>query len=259
MKEVFPMKKRICLLLALMMTAVLLCGCASTPENNPAAVPQSDPLALPTDAPVTEELPYNPLDEEDGDTYVPGAVYDEYGNMMYAGATPIPLDPVNMPTPTPKPALAFGYTLIPFENLGIQFEAPQGWYLDSSAPNTITLLDPNIYDGVQASLSVSITQVDKDYKLSNVKQTLNDTLKELSRNYATWSQRQAASRTLLKKDGYYNRYNATTVDGLAVAGQVRIALLDDNRIITVILTAPEGYIVSYEELLNHVRDTMKFL
>lgn len=258
MKEVFPMKKRICLLLALMMTAVLLCGCASTPENNPTVVTQNDPLALPTVAPVTE-LPYNPLDEEDGDTYVPGAVYDEYGNMMYAGATPIPLDPVNMPTTTPKPALAFGYTLVPFENLGIQFEAPQGWYLDSSAPNSITLLDPNTYDGVQASLTVSITKVDKDYKLSNVKQTLNDTLKELSRNYATWSQKQAGSKTMLKKDGYYNRYTATTVNGVEVRGQVRIALLDDNRIITVILTAPGGYINSYEELLNHVRDTMKFL
>ena len=36
MKEVFPMKKRICLLLALMMTAVLLCGCASKPEETTA-------------------------------------------------------------------------------------------------------------------------------------------------------------------------------------------------------------------------------
>lgn len=252
------MKKRICLLLALVLTAMLLCGCASTPENNAEPVYQNDPLAIPTPALVTP-LPYNPLDEEDGDAYVPGAVYDEYGNMMYAGATPIPLDPINKATPTPKPALAFGYTQVPFESLGIQFEAPQGWYLDSSAPNTITLLDPNTYDGVQASLSVSITGVDKDYKLSNVKQTLNDTLKDLSRNYASWTQKQAASRTLLKKDGYYNRYTGITVDGVKVSGQVRIALLDDQRIITVILTAPDGYIVSYEEVLNHVRDTMKFL
>lgn len=252
------MKKRVVLLLALVAVAMLLCGCGKENAAETNAVPQQDPLAIPTPVQPTE-LPYNPLDEEDGDTYVPGAVYDEYGNMMYAGATPIPLDPIDMATPTPKPPLAFGYTLVPFESLGIQFEAPQGWYLDSSAPNTIVLTDPNSYDGVQATLTISITSVDKNYKLANVKQTLNDTLKELSRNYVTWTQKQAASRTLLRHDGYYNRYTGITVDGIVVSGQVRIALLDDNRIITVILAAPDGYKNSYEDLLDHVRDTLKFL
>lgn len=250
------MKKRIFLLLALMICAMLLCGCSSAPENTSAAVYQPDPLALPTTALVTPKPQTNTGDQ---DAYLAGSVQDAYGNKVYAGATPILLNPIDMPTATPKPSLVFGYTPFDFENLGLRFDAPQGWYLDSSAPNTITLLDPNTYDGVQASISVSITSVDKDYELNDVKQTLNDTLKELSRNYVEWEQRVAGSKTQLKKDGYYNRYTARTVEGAEVRGQVRIALLDGNRIITVILTAPGGYADSYVNVLDHIRETMKLL
>lgn len=247
------MKKRICLLMALMMVATLLCGCSSEPEQKTPAVTPPDPLAIPT------EIPQAVINNTSNDAEETGAVYNETSKFVYAGATPIPLDPIDMPTGTPKPTLTFKYSLVPFESLGIQFEAPQGWYFDSSTPDTITLIDPNTYDNVQASLSVSITSVGSDYKLSNVKQTLNETLKELSRNYTSWTQRQAASRTLMKKDGYYNRYTGIMVDGTVVSGQVRIALLDNNRIITVILTAPHDYIGSYETLLNHFRDTLKAL
>lgn len=255
------MKKKFFLVLVLVTVAILLCGCASKQEPEEIPTIQQDPLAVPTPAPVPTQLPYNPLDEEDEGSYVPGAVYDEYGNIkaMYAGATPIPLDPVDMPTPTPKPSLAFGYSPMTFNNLGIKFEAPQGWYVDTQDPNAVRLIDPNTYDNVQASLYVSITSVSSDYKLSNVKQTLSETLSDLSRSYATWEIRQAASRTLLKKDGYYNNYTGVMVDGTEVRGRVMIALLDNDRIITVILTAPGGYNESYLNVLTHFRDTLRAL
>lgn len=254
------MKKRL-LLLAVLLTAVaLLCGCSANKAEytDASAIAQQDPLAIPTAAPVTE-IPYDPLAEEDGDTYVAGMAYDEYGNALYAGATPIPLDPIDMPTPTPRPSLAFSYSQMSFNELGLQFEAPQGWLMDTSTPNTVVLLDPNTYDNYQAFLSVSVTSVPKDYKLSNVKQTLSDTLEEMSRSYTEWKTYQADSRTLLDKDGYYNNFRGVMVDGNVVRGRVMVALLDNNRIITVTLSAPGWYNESYMNILTHFRDTLKAL
>ena len=92
--------KKLCLLLALM----LLVG--SVPATGALAT-QADPMALPTDAPSASfSLPegYDPASEEDNSGYYAyGAAYNDYGRNVYAGATPIPLDPIDMPTPTPSP------------------------------------------------------------------------------------------------------------------------------------------------------------
>lgn len=254
------MKKRVCLLVMILVAAVLLSGCAA-PENNYDEynpVSQQDPLSVPTAAPAGT-MEYDPLAEEDGDTYVPGMAYDEYGNALYAGATPIPLDPIDKPTATPRPTLAFSYAEVAMENLGIKFEAPQGWQMDTSIPDTIVLKDPNRYDNFQGTLTVSVTSVASDYKLSNVKQTLADELEEISRNYTEWKTYQLAERTLLDKDGYYNNYRGVMVDGNVVRGRVMVALLDNNRIITVDMAAPGWYNESYMTILGHFRDTLKAL
>ncbi|MBQ4638985.1 MAG: hypothetical protein IJB69_00490 [Clostridia bacterium] len=254
------MKKRVSLFVTVLLAALLLCGCAAQPNNYDEYTPasQQDPLSIPTQAPATQ-MPYDPLAEEDGDTYVAGMAYDEYGNALYAGATPIPLDPIDMPTATPRPSLAFSYAEVALESLGIKFEAPQGWLMDNSIPNTIVLIDPNTYDNVQGTLTVSITSVSSDYKLANVKQTLSDELEEISRNYTEWKTYQADSRTLMGKDGYYNNYRGVMVDGNVVRGRVMVALLDNNRIITVDMAAPGWYNESYMTILGHFRDTLQGL
>ncbi len=253
------MKKRISLILLVLAVAVVLCGCAKEmPQYNELpASSQQDPLAIPTQRPT--DLPYDPLAEEDGDTYVPGMAYDAYGNALYAGATPIPLDPIDMPTATPRPSLAFSYAPITVSQLNIGFEAPQGWLMDTSVPDTITLLDPNTYDGVQGKMVVSIISVASDYKLSDVKNTLESDLEDLSRSYVEWKTYQAAERTLLDKDGYYNNYRGVLTDGNVVRGRVMIALLDNNRIIKVNMVAPGWYNESYMKILSQFRDTLKAL
>ena len=229
-----------------------------------AAFAQQDPMAIPTEAPSAgSDLPegYDPASEEDHGYSYTGGVYDDYGRAKYAGASPIPLDPIDMPTPTPKPTLTFNYGLVTSDKVGISFEAPMGWMVDLSSDDTVTLMDPNTLDGYQSTLTVRIVGVASTYSLSELKSDLLLTLKELGQfNYATWSTTETASRTLLKKDGYYADYRGTTYDGVAVHGRVMMALLDGNKVITVHISCPDGFFSSsYKGVINHVRETLKLL
>ena len=46
---------------------------------------------------------YNPASEEDNGYTAASGAYNANGERVYAGATPIPIDPIDMPTPTPRP------------------------------------------------------------------------------------------------------------------------------------------------------------
>ena len=259
--------KKISLLLALLLVGALLTGCASPSENAayPEANPntQRDPMSTQptaTRAPSAFSLPnnYNPASEEDGGGYLAGAVYDENGNTVYAGATPIPLDPIDMPTPTPRPPLTFSYGTVTADNIHLTFEAPAGWSLDTSAADTVVLTDPNTHDNYNASMSVKISSVPSGYKLADVRTEVRRILSELGQyNYAQWENSELASRTLLKKDGYYANYRGVYYDGTVVRGRVMVALLDNNQIITVHMSCPGWYNESYMNVVAHFRDTLK--
>lgn len=260
------MKKR-SLLLVLLAVCLAFAGCAANDTKLAAETPgvQKDPMTVPTQEAEAEaagnedEVWGDPLAEEDNGSFLPGTVYDAYGNAVYAGATPIPLDPIDMPTATPRPSLAFSYTAVAAESLGIQFEAPQGWVMDASKPGTVVLMDPQAYDNVNATLTVTISPVASTYKLADAKKEVTSYLATLGKGYTTWKTFEIASRTLLEKDGYYNNYRGEQADGTVVRGRVMVALLDGNQIITVHMAAPGWYNESYMNVVAHFRDTLKKL
>ncbi|MBR6184844.1 MAG: hypothetical protein IKQ41_01115 [Clostridia bacterium] len=249
------MKKSLTRLVTALLVLALLGAAGAVSENL-----QKDPMSVPTGS---NGLPegYDPAAEEDYDSsiYTFGGEYDEYGRSKYAGATPIPLDPIDMPTPTPKPTIPFSYGIVSADKIGVTFEAPVGWQIDTSADDSVTLRDPNPVDGVNATLMVRIASVASGYKLSDVKSDLHMMLKELGQyNYSSWTTTDTATRTLLKKDGYYADYYGDYYDGTSVYGRVMMALLDGNRVITVHLSCPNGYFSSsYKSVINHVRETLK--
>lgn len=260
--------KKWALLLLLVLAAALLAGCGSSQESFPEVDSslQQDPMTIPTDVPVSEpaEDPwanYDPASEEDTDDsyYVPNASYDDYGRQMYAGATPIPLDPVDMPTATPRPPLAFAYGDVAVDNIGLTFQAPVGWGIETPDAETVILTDPNAYDGVNATMTIRIVSVPATYKLSDVRTEVTNMLKDIGQyNFSSFSKTELATRTLLKKDGYYADYHGTYYDGTSVQGRVMVALLDNNRIITLHMVCDYGYFHSdYKGVVNHFRDTVK--
>lgn len=246
--------KKMCAMLALMLALALLMGMAAFGENM-----QRDPMSVPPAA-SGAGLPegYDPAAEEDGGYYAANAAYDSLGNQIYAGATPIPLDPIDMPTPTPRPSLSFTFGPATAENIHLSFEAPVGWGLDTSAADAITLIDPNTYDNINATMTVRIATVSNSYKLADAKAEVRNMLKEIGQyNFTDWNATDLAERTLLKKDGYYANYRGEYYDGTVVRGRVMVALLDNNRIITLHMSCPGWYNESYMNVVSHFRDTAK--
>ncbi len=257
------MKKSLLVLVLLLLTLVMA-GCASQTTYPEAGQNyQADPLTIPTPSPAptpeTYQLPeyYDPASEEDGANYdLVGVFYDEYGRQIYAGATPIPLDPIDLPTPTPRPSLAFTYTQTSAS--GLTFEFPEGWMVDTPDSRTIILTDPVTYDNYNASMTVRFESVPSSYTLNDVKTRVSDMLKEIGQyNYTEWTATSLAERTLLKKNGYYANYRGVYYDGTIVPGRVMVALLDNGQIITLHMSCPGWYNESYMNVVAHFRDTAK--
>ena len=248
--------KKSFLLMLLAVLVLVLAGCSSDPQDGAniqgnANQWQSNPYDYSSS--------YNPLlEEDDGTLYQPGADYDEFGNQVTVGATPIPIDPIDMPTATPRPSLTFQYGAVQAPNLGIVFEAPVGWNVDASDRQQMVLTDPNRYDGVNATLTIQMQNVSGEYDLADVKEQVKAMLKEIGQyNYTKWETTSTEKRTLLNKDGYYANYRGEMYDGTVVRGRVQVALLDGNRIIALHMKAPGWFNESYMKVVAQFRDTVQ--
>ncbi len=276
-------KKQTAIALLICLTAVLLCGCAQEqttyPEANTAPVvaqqPQQpvrqvDVLGTPTDPPaIVVDFPddYDPDLEDDGsDEYYEDEEPEEDSTAMllssyssvssqYAGATPIPLDPVDMPTPTPRPDLEFQYETYDTA-MGFSFEAPVGWEVDQDDGTTFIMRDPETRDNVNATFTLTSQNVSSSYRASELRTELSNQLSQIQRNYVGWRIWTADSRQLLKSEGVYNAYRGVMYDETIVRGIVHVALVG-NRVITLSFSAPGYYNNSYQRVYNRIRNTIQ--
>ena len=258
-------RRRFRLAACLILVMLLLCACAQDPEKADliTAVPtQNSPLEV-TSAPNPQVdymagLPegYDPASEEGGEEY-DGGSYDEMGRSVYAGATPIPLDPIDMPTATPRPELTFNYVEYDASAIGLRFEIPFDWTVSDNGTGSLVFTDPNTYDNVNASLTVSVTTVASSYGINDLKTDLENELAAIGQyNYTTWSPTPLESRTLVGGDGYYSSYRGVLYDGTIVRGRVHMAIIPGNRRITVTLNCPGWFNSSYTKVYTNFRNTV---
>ena len=124
----------------------------------------------------------------------------------YAGATPIPLDPVDLPTPTPHPELTFNYATYTAGSLGLSFDCPSGWLVDESQTDVFVLTEPEtqMHDGQQCIITISAEPVTANYSEKDLKKQVTQRLKEIgSVNFTVWNPSLTATRTLLGSKGVY--------------------------------------------------------
>ncbi len=262
--------KRLYLLLLLAVLALSLAACQQKPAevppitvNESGSQVQESPLDLPSENPVVEGLPegYDPSSEESNGIPLADAPYDEAGVALSAGATPIPLDPVDMPSPTKRPELTFTFATYTAANLGLTFESVAGYIVDDSQPDVYVLTEPieQQKDNYSVVFTLSRNAVTNAYNLNNLRTDLRTFAADLGKvNYQEWRVSDTAQRTLLGKQGYYITYRGVQYDGTIVRGRVHMSLLDNNRVLTLHYTGPGEYNTDYSDnVFTRIRSTLK--
>lgn len=270
------MKKRLMLALMLLLCAMLLASCSEQTKYPVGSVPSGSNqqnqqnLGSQTGSAKTEEG-YDPLAEEDdyagSDEYwgpaslptqsVATATPVPTVRSEYAGATPVVIDPIDKPTPTPVPGLTVTYMAYDAVKLGLSFEGPAGWTKDDSAKDTFIIQNPNPKIDYPATLTLRAEDVSSDYTSSDLKRIVNGMLDSIeTAGFESYNPSQTANRDLLGKSGVYANYDGTLADGRKVAGRVH-AVCVDRTLYTIHITAPQAQWNDYKNMVyDKLRDTL---
>ncbi len=260
------MNKRLILVLLLAAALVLLCACqGGEPQTfqvyNPATV-TTPPTAEPYTGYDFDSGDYDPSSEEGVLDEVP----EEYSGLLteppqaaYAGATPVLIDPINKPTPSPAPQLSIDtYQVYDATKLGLSFEGPIGWNFDDSASDAYSIYNPDTSVNYPAQLTIHKVPVSSNYTKAQLKAQVQEMLTALKPRYSSFSPSLTAERTLLDSNGIYADFTGVDKEsGEAVWGRVQAVCVQKNLYILE-MTTPQVYKETYKDTLySRFRKTLK--
>lgn len=285
------MKRKCKMVLCLVLVWLTVSACSSQ-QNEIASIPNITqaigPTATPTAEPVQslttgdavddnggsvfDQNPYDdtdwgtePLEEED----YTGSDEDvaDYGltatveNTVYpyAGSTPIPLDPIDMPTPTPRPQLSFTYVSYTSYGVGVTFEGPAGWQVDESQNQMMILSEPaaQIKEGQQCIVTLSAEPVSNNYSQSDLKSHVKQRLDTIyTSEMSDYSPSLTAERYMMGQKAVYANYTGTLVNGTQVGGRIMYVCID-KVLYGLEIIFPQGYKEDYLGVFGQIRKTMK--
>lgn len=212
---------------------------------------------------------YDPMSEEDNDAdtilieqfTAPAVTPAPTMYSAYAGASPVVIDPIDKPTPSPLPALNFTYVTYNAAKLHLSFDGPEGWETDDAAGDTYILTNTDDRSGYRAYAVIRTSSVNSNYSSSELKTEVKQMLSTIKsdgslKNFETTN---TAARTMLDKSGVYANYTAATPDGIRIAGRVQIVCVD-KVLYMLHASYPEDYRDTYVEKVFHkIRQTMKII
>ena len=283
------MKRTALVLLCLAAFALLLTGCQGQKEDiipevtqfiGPAATDSPAPTPTPTADTTAEFTEDDALAEEDitTDLTTPDSNFDaglaaqtslfssasatDSANATaypYSGSTPIPLDPIDAPTPTPQAPLNFTYINYSPTTVGVTFEAPAGWVPDETYNEVFTLSEPEsqMKNGQLGIINVYAVPVISDYSQSQLEQEIKQRLNTIgSLNFVEWKPSYTATRHLMGSLGVYAQYTGKLVTGVEVGGRVH-AVTIDNVLYCIQITYPLGFRDDFLDVFAKLRETIK--
>ncbi len=199
-----------------------------TQADPTATVPQAEEVPDPQGQPdaSTGGIDYddpanNPAAEEDGQdvefivdmTPAPmPATPEPFLSGEYPGATPMMIDPIDKPTPTPVPKITFdtksGFDTYTAGELHLSFKGPKGWVLSgpggwgpgSDAPDTYTLTNPDTALDYTAQIRIRVVSVNEQYNKSDLDKEVK-ALRDAARNemeFTEFNRYDTASRAFIK-------------------------------------------------------------
>ncbi len=180
---------------------------------------------------------------------------------VYAGATPIPIDPIDLPTPTPRPELTFTYVDYVASKLGITFKSAAGYDVNENISGKYILTEPAaaVKDNYPCTITLEVSGVTKNFSTGDVKTSLSKYLAAEGQNYETWETMQPAAKKLMDGSGYYNNYRGVLADGTIVRGRVHMAIISDSQRLTLHISCPGWFNSSYMKIYDAIHSSIKAL
>lgn len=286
------MKRLWKLALCLLMAALTLCSCSGSGNSNQTVFPEitqnlglpQQPTATPTAEPTDEPVAQNPegdsvftdnpyvedpenIEEQalaEEDKGVAGSLTGNYTvventEYPYAGSTPIPLDPVDMPTPTPHPPINFTYVPYTAGTLGLTFEAPTGWIVDDSLTEVYTLIEPaeHMNGDQQCVVTIVAVPVNTNYDQRDLEKEVKARLNDISAtNFAVWEPSLTATRHLLGGKGVYANYSGELVNGIRLGGRIHYVCIN-NMLYGIEIMYPRDFREDYMNIFDKIKDSIK--
>ena len=280
-------KKTICLALVLC-CALVLTACAqqatypnqpkqdsasqSSTEQQP-VTGQADMSAASEAAPAQQinfnDGSYDPASEEGGQSEQTGNTAQSAPTVTsaplmqseYAGATPVKIDPVDKPTPTPLPKITFSYTTYNAPNLHLTFEGPAGWIADDLAADTYILTNPDPSMDYEAKAEIRTIAAGKDYTQKELVKEAKAQAEALqgTGSFQSFSTSDTATRTFINGNGVYIAYKGTLNDGQETGVAGRIIVNTVNKVLYVLhVSYPRGLADTFADgVYNKIRHSMK--
>ena len=174
----------------------------------------------------------------------------------YAGATPVRIDPIDKPTPTPLPKLTFSYTTYEATALHLKFDGPTGWMVDDSQPDSYTLTYPDPSMDVAPTVLIRVSPLSKNYSKAELTKELKGNLDTISTEFDSFDPSNTATRSFIDGNGVYAAYKGTRKDGVGVAGRIIVNCVDKNLYVLHV-SYPRAMADTFAEgVYNKVRHTM---
>ena len=272
-------KKRMICLVLLLCAALVMTACAKKETFPTTAIPTAaptaeaqDPQNIFGDTPVPQDIDfddgsYDPTQEEGGgeELLTDNGQNNPIGptpaptmQSEYAGATPVLIDPIDKPTATPLPPLSFTFATYEAPALHLSFEAPAGWIVDDSQPDTYTLTNPDPSMDYAAFVSIRTVPVSKNYNKNDLIKEVKGTLETLGGDgFKKFERSNTAGRKFMNVDGVYANYTGTTLDDVKVSGRIIISCVDKTLYILHV-ACPQGYTKTYvDNVYDRFRHTVK--
>lgn len=182
-------------------------------------------------------------------------------------ATPVAVDPIDKPTPTPMPTPNFWYDRYDAQEMGVSFSVPLTWLLNPkyNAATTLQFVEPQTemmdVGGYQTRITIEKVDMGLEQTGDDAQAQLKQALTELGSTFTSFTANDPAKTTFAGCPGYYCYYRGDYNDGTksyAMNGRI-VVFAKDRALYQVRLTAPRSWYTYYQYAYRKIRDSFKFL
>ena len=181
-------------------------------------------------------------------------------------ASPIPVDPIDKPTPTPMPKPNFHYDTYVSNNMGVSFSIPYTWLLNPNTNHdtTVQFVEPKSEmmepDGYQTRITIEKYNMGLNQTADDARAKLESVLEELAASFTSFTPNAIDSASFGEGKGHYCYYRAEYNDGsklYEMNGRV-IVIAYGKALYQIRLTTPRDWYSYYNYVWREIRSSFRF-